>query len=124
MKNKKILPILLITITTLIVGLMNTVFIKPEDIETWKNYVGIVFLLIAIVNIILFAFVIKRSDTKNKPYDVLLKIFAFVLPFYFVFYDSLYANQENPKMKELMRYLVGGFLAYFILGLIFYLKLL
>ena len=124
MKKIKLLPILLISITTLIVGLMNTVFIKPEDIGSWKNYIGVLFLLIAIVNTVLFAFVIKKSETKNKPFDVLLKIFAFVLPFYFIFYDSLYASQEKPRMKELMRFLVGGFLVYFILGLIFYFKLL
>ncbi len=120
MKNKKLLPILLIIVTTLIVGLMNTVLIKPEDIGTWKNYIGMLFLLIATINTVLFLFVIRKSETKNSIYDILLKIFAFILPFYFVFYDRIYANHDEPKMKELTRYLIGGFVVYFIIGIVLY----
>jgi len=124
MKKKNILPILLISLTALIVGLMNTVLLKPEDIGSWKNYIGILLIVIAVVNTVLFAFVIRKKETENKTFDILLKIFAFILPFYFVFYDSLYAKQEYPRMKELMRYLIGGFLVYLVLGLFFYFKLL
>ncbi len=120
MKNKKLLPILLIIVTTLIVGLMNTVLIKPEDIGTWKNYIGMLFLLIATINTVLFLFVIRKSETKNSIYDILLKIFAFILPFYFVFYDRINANHDEPKMKELTRYLIGGFVVYFIIGIVLY----
>lgn len=29
----------------LIVGLMNTVFIRPEEVGTWKNYIGYALLI-------------------------------------------------------------------------------
>jgi hypothetical protein len=35
----------------LVLGLMNTVLIRPGDIGSWKNYVGYGFLLIAAVNL-------------------------------------------------------------------------
>lgn len=38
------------TLFFLIIGLLNTVFIKPDDIGTWKNYVGYGFLLLAVVD--------------------------------------------------------------------------
>lgn len=40
------------TIGFIIVGLFNTVFIKPEDVGTWKNYVGYAFLVLAVFDII------------------------------------------------------------------------
>ncbi len=44
------------TVTTIIalvmVGLMNTVLLRPEDVGTWKNYVGYAFLILAVLNII------------------------------------------------------------------------
>ena len=49
---------ILIIITTLLVGLMNTVLIRAEDVGSWKNYVGYLFLLIAIINFILLVKVI------------------------------------------------------------------
>ncbi|WP_462319442.1 hypothetical protein [Marinilabilia sp.] len=54
-------PIFLLAI---IVGLMNTVFIKSEDIGTWKNFVGYGFLLIAIVDAL---FLIRQYLTKKAP---------------------------------------------------------
>ena len=39
------------TLLLLIVGLLNTVFIRSEDIGTWKNYVGYAVLLLAIVDV-------------------------------------------------------------------------
>jgi len=46
---KKYWPILR-TLTFLIVGLFNTVLIRPEDVGTWKNYTGYIFLVIGIVD--------------------------------------------------------------------------
>jgi len=120
MKKAKLLPVSLIIITATIVGMMNTVLLNPEDIGTWKNYLGIFFLIIAAVNFILIFVLFSNHREKNKPYVILLKIFAVLLPFYFVFYDSIYANQENPKMKELLGYLAAGFILYFVIGVIIY----
>ncbi|QSS96907.1 hypothetical protein [Psychroflexus sp. ALD_RP9] len=50
------------TLLFAIVGAMNTFFIKPEDIGTWKNYFGYLFLLIAVIHAI---FIIKTYFTRN-----------------------------------------------------------
>ena len=42
---------------------MNTLLIKPEDIGTWKNYVGYALLIIALFDII---FLIRRYITKDN----------------------------------------------------------
>lgn len=35
------------------IGLFNTVFIKPEDIDTWKNYLGYGLLAIGIIDAVI-----------------------------------------------------------------------
>jgi hypothetical protein len=47
----------------ILVGLMNTVFIRPEDIGSWKNYVGYLFLLIAVVDAF---FIVKKILLKKS----------------------------------------------------------
>ncbi len=47
----------------LLVGLMNTAFIRPEDIGSWKNYSGYFFLLLAVVDSF---FLIKNFRKKLK----------------------------------------------------------
>ena len=49
------------TLLFLIVGLMNTVFIRTEDIGSWKNYVGYLFLLLAVIDT---ALLIKNALKK------------------------------------------------------------
>jgi len=49
------------TLTLVIVGLMNTVLIKPEDIGTWKNYVGYVFLIVAVFDTIYLIIQFKKE---------------------------------------------------------------
>lgn len=39
----------------LVVGLMNTVLIRPEDVGTWKNYLGYALLLLGIIDAVLLA---------------------------------------------------------------------
>ncbi|OZV68007.1 hypothetical protein CA834_10165 [Winogradskyella aurantia] len=51
------------TLLFIIIGLLNTVFIKPEDVGTWKNYVGYGVLLIAIVDIFTL---VKPYLKRNK----------------------------------------------------------
>jgi intracellular septation protein A len=46
-----------------IIGLLNTVFIRPEDIGTWKNYLGYGFLLVAVIDMF---FIIKLYLKRNK----------------------------------------------------------
>ena len=59
----KKIPMILIIASTLLIGIMNTVLIRAEDVGSWKNYVGYLFLLIAIVNFILF---VKSMFYKKK----------------------------------------------------------
>ena len=54
---KKTWPIIR-TLTFLIVGVFNTLLIGPEDVGTWKNYVGYALLLIGVIDAF---FLIKRS---------------------------------------------------------------
>lgn len=51
------------TLLFVIIGLLNTVFIRPEDIGTWKNYVGYGVLLVAIVDIF---FLVKQYLKRNN----------------------------------------------------------
>jgi len=51
------------TLLFVIVGLLNTVFIRPEDIGTWKNYLGYGFLLVAAIDIF---FLIKPYLKRNN----------------------------------------------------------
>ena len=46
-----------------IVGLINTVLIRPEDTGTWKNYLGYGFLFVALIEIF---FLIKQYSKKNN----------------------------------------------------------
>jgi len=38
----------------LVVGLMNTVLIRTEEIGTWKNYLGYLFLALVVFDVIMF----------------------------------------------------------------------
>ena len=63
---KKTIPAVLIIATTLIVGLMNTVFIRTEDIGSWKNYAGYLFLIIAVIDtFILVKKIVNRKDIET-----------------------------------------------------------
>ena len=37
----------------ILIGLMNTVLIRPEDVGSWKNYAGYAFLVMALVDVVL-----------------------------------------------------------------------
>ena len=64
---KKTIWRLIIIITTLLVGLMNTVLIRAEDVDSWKNYVGYLFLIIAAINLFyLLLKDVKQSKKKNE----------------------------------------------------------
>ena len=48
-----------------LIGFMNTVFIRAEDIGSWKNYAGYFFLLLATADS--FFLVKKFIHKKNQP---------------------------------------------------------
>ena len=50
------------TILFLVVGLMNTILIKPEDIGSFKNYLGYSLLILGIID----AFFLIRSKIKSR----------------------------------------------------------
>ncbi len=52
------------------------------------------------------------KNSKNRPIDFLLRIVAFIIPFYFVFYGPLHDNPEQAKIKILWKYILAGFVAY------------
>jgi len=65
MKSQKTRWAIIRTLLFLVVGLMNTVFIKTEDVGSWKNYIGYALLVFALIEII----VLVRSlfqKTENK----------------------------------------------------------
>jgi len=50
------------TVLFYFIGLMNTIFIKPENIGSWENYLGYLILILAVVDTI----VIIRKYLWNK----------------------------------------------------------
>ena len=61
-KTNKLAPIILTILTTLLLGLINTVFVKPGDEGSWRIYVGCFFLLIAAVNIVLLVIRLRKPS--------------------------------------------------------------
>lgn len=56
------------TLTFLIVGVFNTFLIRPEDSESWKNYLGY-FLLALVVFEIASYFIKKIRRVKHVAFD-------------------------------------------------------
>ena len=63
-------------------------------------------------------FILYRLKMKTNYTYLLLRISAFLLPFYLIFYGPLHENPEHPKVKSLWKYIYGGFFAYTTLGII------
>lgn len=55
------------TILFIIIGLFNTVLIRPEDIGSWKNYLGYTFLVIALFDTVSVVrkLIKRKSETKK-----------------------------------------------------------
>ena len=53
------------TLGFIIVGLFNTLFIKPEDLGTFKNYLGYLLLVIGIVDTV---FLIRNHLKAKKSF--------------------------------------------------------
>jgi hypothetical protein len=54
------------TLLFVTIGLLNTVFIRPEDIGTWKNYIGYGLLIVAAADIffLLKPYLTGRNNEK------------------------------------------------------------
>jgi len=50
---KKYWPLIRV-LTFIIVGVFNTVLLRPEDVGSWKNYIGYLLLILAVIDIITF----------------------------------------------------------------------
>jgi len=48
-------------------GILNTVFIRPEDIGTWKHFLGYLLLILAVVDTI---FIIKNIIKQRRTNEV------------------------------------------------------
>ena len=55
------------TIILYLLGLMNTLFIRPEEVGTLKNYIGYIFLILAILDTI---FKVKSIITQKKNSEI------------------------------------------------------
>lgn len=56
------------TLLFVIIGLFNTLFAKPEDIGSYKNYLGILFLLLAAADIVVLIVKYKKGYLHlHKP---------------------------------------------------------
>ena len=56
------------TLGFILIGLMNTLWAKPEDIGTWKTWFGYCFLVLAAADIILLL-IYWRKNMKTKIYS-------------------------------------------------------
>ncbi|MFC2083433.1 hypothetical protein ACFLS9_00095 [Bacteroidota bacterium] len=45
------------TVIFYFLGILNTIFIRPEDVGTWKHYLGYILLVLAVVDTI---FLVKK----------------------------------------------------------------
>lgn len=109
------------TSTFWLTGLMNTVFLRPGDIGTWKNYVGYFLLMLALIDtIFLITVMLRKSDYEKVKYSF-LKVLALMIPFYFVYFPQLQEDSDNPKVKSLLKYILIGFSIYILSFVIFYL---
>ncbi len=55
------------TLTFIVVGLINTVFIRAEDVGSWKNYIGYLLIVLAIYDItaIVMGYLKSRKEINN-----------------------------------------------------------
>ena len=65
MKNKK--WTIIRTAGFFLIGLMNTVYIRAEDVGSWKNYAGYFFLLLAVADsFYLVKYYIRKNASTDK----------------------------------------------------------
>ena len=52
----------------IVIGLLNTAFIRPEEIGNWKNYLGFAFLIVAAIDLtfLLIKVIMRRKEISNQ----------------------------------------------------------
>jgi len=60
------------------------------------------------------------TKQDSTLYEILLKIFTVLVPFYMIFYNPMYEHPSNPKMKRLRKLVWIGFSVYTLLFLTIY----
>lgn len=105
-----------------VIGLLNTVLLQPEDAGTWKEYAGLLFLLLAVIDTIYVLTLVLQQPKIEKIKLTFFKILAIILPFYFVFYPLLHEKSGNPGIRKLWKYVLAGFLIYAV-GVLIYILL-
>lgn len=63
--NNKLKWQILRTFLFIIIGTMNTVLIRPEDVGSWKNYIGYALLIIALFDIVSIFIQLKRNKNEK-----------------------------------------------------------
>ena len=53
-------------LAAIVIGLMNTVFVRPEDVGSWKNCVGYLFLIIAAIDLFYLLLMSFKQSKKNE----------------------------------------------------------
>ena len=52
-------------LAAIVIGLMNTVLIRREDVRSWENYVGYLFLIIAAIDLF-YLLLMSFKQSKKK----------------------------------------------------------
>lgn len=74
---------------------------------------GLVWLIIA-----LFAGMVRNDKVEKNTKEMLLRIGAFFIPIYFVFYSPLNDTSKSPQTRKLWKFIISGFVVY--IGVIVY----
>ena len=101
------------------IGIMNTILIRPEDIGTWKNYLGYGLLFLAVIDAIFLLSILIKKQNYEKIRLFFLKVFALVIPFYFIYVPLLQDDSNKTEYKTLWKYVSIGFVAYLIVFIIY-----
>ncbi len=100
------------TLAFWVVGLLNTLFLKPEDLGSWKNYIGYFLLFLALIDTSFLIILHFRKTNIERAKALFLKVLAIVVPFYFIYLPQLQEGTENSKISNLWKYVLTGFLIY------------
>ena len=80
MTNKKLIWTIIRTLGFVLIGLMNTALIRPEDVGSWKYYAGIAFLIIAVADITYIGIVVnRRVNGENTKFSFHILLYPFAL---------------------------------------------
>ena len=58
------------------------------------------------------------SENQFSPYSFFLKLTAFLIPFYFIYYGPLHDQPGNPENRILLKYVYFGFILYLFIAIL------